>query len=464
VGIFRSYFNKTNTIISDSTINTARNEVTELSYGNVLFNLNNFSTGSTIYTRYLIGIDFDNLKEKVDKGYVSIDDNTKHKIFLYNTIKLKDELTGQNLKDNSKRSQDITLKLYKIHQDWTQGNGHDFIYNNTIVGNLRDNSINPSNWFNAKKNEPWVTAGAISGTTSGDTIIQLIDPIGEQYFELGNEHLEIDITEDINSYLNGESENYGYILAYDTILEDTHDDYLNKIHFFSKYTNTFFEPFLKTEFDNTISDSSNKFLLDTNNRLYIRTKKTPDKLIIYNDCEELILVITDIKRQNGNYYYGNINLSSEDHSDFTNYEYKWYENEKLIKEDTFTLYNQEYFDNLDTGKGNLYDLNLLNINYNETLEQNELRNLIIDVKNFYNSNDNVDVYYNMYILERNYTKIEVIPDTKVSKFDGKYFFTLDTSWLIPQQYNIDIYIKEKDGDFKLSKNKTIKFSIFNKKV
>lgn len=463
MGIFRSYFSKTNTIISDSSINTARNEVTELSYGNVMFNLNNFSTGNTIYTRFLFDIDFINLKDKVDKGYVSIDSNTKHKIFLYNTIKLKDELTGQNLKDNSKRSQDITLKLYKINQDWSQGNGHDFVYNNSIVGTLRDNTVNPSNWFFAKKNEPWVTAGAISGVTSGDTVIKLIEPIGEQYFELGNENLEIDVTNDVNTYLTGNTEFYGYIIAYDLTLEGTNDDFLNKIHFFSKYTNTFFEPFLETSFDNTIKDNTNKFLLDTNNRIYIKTKKTPDKLRIYDDCDQLIRVITDIKRQNGVYYYSELNLSSDEHNDFTNYEYKWFQNEKIIKEDSFTLYNEEYFENRTVNNSNLYDLNLINLDYNETLQQDELRNLTVDIKNFYNVKEDVDVYYNLYVIERNYTKIEVIPDTKVSKYNGKYFFTLDTSWLIPQQYYIDIYVKELNGDFKLSKNKTIKFNIFDKK-
>ncbi len=52
---FRSYFNKNNTLIKDSQVNTAKNPNTEIFYGSG-------------FSKYIFRVNLDDLKSKVDSG------------------------------------------------------------------------------------------------------------------------------------------------------------------------------------------------------------------------------------------------------------------------------------------------------------------------------------------------------------------------------------------------------------
>ena len=58
MSIFKSYFSKNNTIISDSYTNTAKNPVSELFYGG-------------FHTRFLLQIDLSELIHKITDGYIN---------------------------------------------------------------------------------------------------------------------------------------------------------------------------------------------------------------------------------------------------------------------------------------------------------------------------------------------------------------------------------------------------------
>ena len=73
MSIYKSYFSKNNTIISDSPTNTGKNPVTELFYG-----------GS--FSRFLFQIDLTNLLERIDSGFINKDRIEKHTLKLTNTI------------------------------------------------------------------------------------------------------------------------------------------------------------------------------------------------------------------------------------------------------------------------------------------------------------------------------------------------------------------------------------------
>ena len=72
---FRSYFNKNNTIIKDSQINTAKNPNTEIFYGSG-------------FSKYIFRVDLSDLKTKIDNGDLVITPNTKHYLHLTNTLLL----------------------------------------------------------------------------------------------------------------------------------------------------------------------------------------------------------------------------------------------------------------------------------------------------------------------------------------------------------------------------------------
>ena len=82
MSINNSYFNKNNTIISNSFTNTGRNPVTELFYGSVI--TTDYPNG---YSRFIFTLDLDLLKEKISDGTITQDcvDSIKHTLRMFNT-------------------------------------------------------------------------------------------------------------------------------------------------------------------------------------------------------------------------------------------------------------------------------------------------------------------------------------------------------------------------------------------
>ena len=92
--------------------------------------------------------------------------------------------------------------------------------------------------------------------------------VGTQHFEQGNENLEIDITNIVNSYLTGET-NYGLGIAFTRSYEETKTDQYQYVGFFTRHTQTYYEPFLETNYNDAIEDDRNSFSLGKINKLYL---------------------------------------------------------------------------------------------------------------------------------------------------------------------------------------------------
>ena len=94
MSINKSYFNKNNTITSNSFVNTGRNPVTELFFGRV--STSQYPNG---YSRFIFDIDMDLLMYKVYDGTITIDCNDKitHTLKMTNTGIMNPELLGQHL-------------------------------------------------------------------------------------------------------------------------------------------------------------------------------------------------------------------------------------------------------------------------------------------------------------------------------------------------------------------------------
>ena len=110
---FRSYFEKNNTIIKGSSLNTAKNPNTEIIYG-------------TTFSKYLFKIDLNVLQEKIDYGEYIIDQNTKHTLHLTNTIFGDESLLGDDRGNSNKRATSFDLILFKIDEEWDEGVGFDY--------------------------------------------------------------------------------------------------------------------------------------------------------------------------------------------------------------------------------------------------------------------------------------------------------------------------------------------------
>ena len=70
---FRSYFEKNNTLLKDSRVNTSKNPTTEIFYGSG-------------FSKFIFKVDLTKLKEKITNNELIVNSNTKHTLHLTNCI------------------------------------------------------------------------------------------------------------------------------------------------------------------------------------------------------------------------------------------------------------------------------------------------------------------------------------------------------------------------------------------
>ena len=95
MSIYRSYFNKSNTLIYNSYTNTARNPIVELFYGRV----NNLAQPIG-YSRYIFNIDLSKVTEKIQDKTISTGctnfSNITHTLRMKNTSFFDKDLWNKN--------------------------------------------------------------------------------------------------------------------------------------------------------------------------------------------------------------------------------------------------------------------------------------------------------------------------------------------------------------------------------
>jgi hypothetical protein len=242
--VIKSYFEKNNTILRNQVTNTGLNPITELYYGG--------NGPSSEFSRFIFKPDLSRLAAFNADG--TIKDLTKAK----HVLKLKN--TGLfDLAMVKRKASSFDLILFDINQEWDEGAGYNYTAN-CAVGES-DFKITPSNWVEARSNESWNGGpGIFTGTTTGITT---------QHFDAGNEDLEMDVTSLINNILSGATTNYGFGIAFDRFTEETPTTELQYVGFFTRHTNTLYEPYIETTYDNPIKDDRSDFYLDKANKLYL---------------------------------------------------------------------------------------------------------------------------------------------------------------------------------------------------
>ena len=93
-----------------------------------------------------------------------------------------------------------------------------------------------------------------------------------------------------------------------------------------------------------------------------------------------------------------------------------------------------------------------------------LKKIKIDIRELYNNQDNfipLDFEYRLSVKMTSGYEIEVIPFTKANRSNSGYYFNLDTSWLIAQDYQLQIRML--NGGYSEIK-KTLNFRILSNKL
>jgi hypothetical protein len=257
---FRSYFEKNNTVLKKSYVNTAKNPTTEIFYG-------------SSYSKFIFKVDFANLQDKIDNGDLVVGPDTKHYLKMSNTVIGDSKLIGQSTGSGRNRATSFNLIVFEIPEFWDEGVGFDYEYtNNDITGN-KTYDTRASNWFNRTSISGWTTEGIYSGTTVVGTI-----PLDN-----GNENINLDITNYVNGIVLSGNTDYGLGISFDYPFLTMSPDNDQAVSFFSKYTQTFFEPFVETVFDDRIYDNRESFIGERQNNLYLYVTKGTN----YYDLDDL---------------------------------------------------------------------------------------------------------------------------------------------------------------------------------
>jgi len=298
MSIYRSYFSKNDTIIKDNYTNNSQNPVTEVSYG----------TENKQVSRFIFDVDLTELQTKINNGEINQNLISGHTLHLTNTIRYADQYVGKKSYTlDIDRASGFELELFNISESWDEGSGYDLEYTyggvpytDVAQPNLQ---VDAANWYQRTSLLNWTVSGA--SYTSGGT-----DIIGSQYFTSGGENLEIDVTDYINQRLFGTGytgtssytgDSYGLGLKFTDDYEALETVFRQAVAFHGKKTNTFYEPYIETTINDTITDDRNYFYQDKDNDLYlyvnvggIQQNITVNSVAIY-DYEDNLILVENIK-------------------------------------------------------------------------------------------------------------------------------------------------------------------------
>jgi hypothetical protein len=485
MSINNSYFSRNNTLISNSLTNTGRNPVVELFYGNdTLLNPKGFS-------RFIFDLDLTLLKEKYNNGFINpLCVNVKHTLRMTNTCFFNKDFLNEKTSQGRLRATSFDLILFRIPyvdldpnkpQKWDEGVGYDYADIMSSVPNDKNFSDRPSNWYQTTTIDFWEEPGIYNNLNTGLTPYSALTIIDQQHFEFGDEDIEFDMTEEINSLLKGDLINpVGWGVAFLPQVENLSGTTgMYSVGFFSRHTQTFYEPFLETSYNDLIEDDRNNFTLGKTNKLYLYIYQDGD----FQNLDELPKVT--ISDSSGDPIQGLINIQSCQKTKGV-YEviippligYKTpcifndtWSNIKLngfnlpdVYND-FTIYpiQKSIQIGTSTNSPSVYGFDYYGIKQDEMILNTDVRKVGVIVKQAYTTNKqlpNVDVYYRIYVREGT-TEVQVQDWTKINRTPNEYYFIFDTRDKIPNEYFIDIKVIS-SGEIN-SYKKQIKFQIVNKK-
>lgn len=454
---FRSYFEKNNTLLELSSTNTAKNPTTEIYYGSSV-------------SRFIFKVDLTLLKESIDNGDVVLDANTKHILNLTNTIFGDETFKGARRGTGRRRATSFDLILFNVGEFWDEGVGFDYeeIKLDLTYGNKTYNN-KPSNWFNRTTDNTWTEPGVF---TLPPTIIDTI------HFDNGDENISVDITDYVNNIITDVEVNYGIGLAFAGVFENEELSTDQSVAFFTKYTQTFFEPFVESVFMDNIVDNRNDFVEKMNQNLYLYVTKGSN----YYDLDELPIVdildsqkviipglsnLTTTKVKKGIYkvtfgingvlcdgkkffydVWKNVIIDGINIDDVT---------QKFVPKPLSTKVKIGGYDD----ELNRYSFQFFGIKLNEQIKIGEKRKITLTFRSINEPNKVVldDVFYRIFIFEGK-TQVIVHDWTKLDKADEN-FFILNTNNYIPREYHIEF--KANLYNEEITYNQEIKFEIISEK-
>ena len=492
MSILRSYYSRNNTIQNNSVINTGRNPVTQLFFGQGLI-IPQFDG----FTRFIFDLDLDLLIEKLSTSEISTGCTSAmtHTLVMTNTGSFDQELLNDTMSDGSRRATSFDLILYRIPQysgsttsgqTWDEGVGFDYVENSAIAefSNNKPYSTRPSNWFQRTTITDWSEPGTYSNrnlNTESTLNYSGLTIVDRQHFEFGNEDVHFDMTEEINGILFGSITGVtGWGIAYVPEIENiTGLTETYSVGFFTRHTQTFYQPFLQTTYDDLILDNRNTFVTNRTNKLYLYAFANGDYINLDQDPSVDILDpngdpipsltgLTTCLRTKGVYEVEIPPLSGySTPCQFSDLWYNIYKDGIQLPnvENTFILQNSSaYFTiGIQSKDPMLYGFDFSGIKQNEKILNTDVRKVMVTIKQAYTSQfvlQNIEASYRVYVKEGT-TEVLIQDWTPINRTPNEYYFIFDTRDKIPNQYYVDIKV-DTSGE-KDTYKKVLMFQIVNTK-
>ena len=453
MSIFRIYPSKSNTIASGNynSLNSGQNAVTDLFYGGGGTDTAPDKRNSV--SRFLVKFDLSNLQNKMSNKEINESLITSYKLKLKNSkprdLVLEDEYEYDVL--HKKIATSFDLICFPIDKDWEEGRGYDLIKEVYVVkqtGNPYFSGV--SNWNYATLLNTWTEPGVFTNPTASTTFY------ATQHFDIGDEDIEMDVTNIVKNWLSGGSANYGFAIAYrrDYELISTDTRYISS--FYTEKTNSAFKPFLEVAYNQVIQDDRKQVANNRPSNLFLYTFSGHNFVNIAN----LTAVTVDIKKGSVSVYTGltpsqlstgvyyvNVWMSGatagEKYIDvWNNVSFSDYDTQNI--EQAFQI-QKNYFTSTKPSI-NDYVIEVYGVEQGTIVNQDDKLRVYCDLRVNYSVNKPTTAYSLQYRLIMN-DQIEVIPWTEVNQAvieDCKTnYFDLDASWLLHNQtYRINFKINE----------------------
>lgn len=434
--VIHTYFNKNNTIVKNSNVNSGLNPIAELFYGG----------SDKIYSRFLFNFDETKLKNLYIDGTFTDLTKLKHTLKMTNTGAFDKDLLNKGI-GGKERTTSFDLIVFKINQPWDNGTGYDLTFQTTTFGDTAF-VCGYSNWYEAQNGVSW--SGG-DGVYSGSPIT-----IATQHFDKGNENIDIDITNFVNGLLTGDTNN-GLGIAFSQIYESKQTENPQYVGFFTNNTQTFYEPYIETKYDNHIIDDRNDFYLDKPNKLYlyVNLKGNPTNLDVIPNVEIFdnngdsfatydSSAVTHVTK---GVYSIDVLVPTNSNNDCTMYNDVWSNiiiNGVNLPDASldFVIKNSSGYYNIgmQDSKPRKIAVSVSGIQSNEKIKRGDVRKVIVSARIPYTveQTQRIDeLKYRLYVKEGN-NELTVIDYEPIELSINNYYFLIDTSSLLPNTYYLDI--------------------------
>lgn len=482
------FLDKTNTITKGSLWNTGLNPILEINYGNEV-------------SRGLIHFDVNEIGALIADGTFSDPSKLICTLKMTNCASVDglpyDKNIHRRATEPVERATSFDLVLYRLPQEFDAGKGFEYVSDFWLEANHSRAFVNmASNWYYAKRATVWEADkekvipddyGRIELDAnhpsyfyqyiqSGETEVRerinleggvykfskLVDEynkykagedsiiVGSQHFDFGAENLEIDITKYVFDCLES-GKNYGLMLAFIPHLERTRLNVQQYVSFFTDLTNTFFHPYVECKYCDVIADDRANFCQGRKNRLYLYSNIGGEPVSL----DEGITCTIDgkeyeVKQATKGAYYVEI---TPDPCDFEveTIHYDIWSNLSLNGE-PITDIEQEFVVNpmhnfLSVGSNSAMPDKTVpqvsGINDAEELTRGEIREVVVDFRKEYTTNRKQlldDAEWRLYVKDAN-RELDVLEYHPVERAFLNNFFTINTEDLIPNDYFVDIRVR-----------------------